>query len=134
MITDPIGDCLTRVRNAIQAGSEECITRYSRINQSVLNILKDEGYLTSVSVLEPKEGSSTKTILVKIRTDRTGKALLKSLKRVSKPGHRVYQKTPKTAAVRSGYGIKILSTSSGLMTDKDATLKAVGVEVIAEFY
>jgi|688.fasta_scaffold1528143_2 small subunit ribosomal protein S8 len=134
MITDPIADCLTRVRNAIQAGNEECITRYSKINQSILDILKSEGYLTSVTVLEPREGQASRSILVRIRTDRSGKALLKNLRRISKPGQRVYQKTPKSQSVRSGYGIKILSTSKGLMTDKDATAKAVGGEVIAEFY
>ena len=134
MITDPIADCLTRVRNAIQAGNEECVTRYSRMNQSILNILRSEGYLTSVTVLEPKEGQASKSILVRIRADRSGKALLKNLRRISKPGQRVYQKTPKAQSVRSGYGIKILSTSKGLMTDKEATAKAVGGEVIAEFY
>ncbi len=134
MITDPIADCLSRVRNAIMGGSDECITLYSKMNESVLNILKNEGYLTSVTVIDNPSGGFGKRIAVRIRTDRSGKALLKNLRRVSKPGSRVYRKTPESATVRSGYGLQILSTSKGIMTDKDAIQKSVGGEVIAEVY
>lgn len=134
MITDSIGDCLTRVRNAIMAGSEECTTRYSKINEQILNLLRDEGYLTSVMIKDDAETKGLKWLAVKIRQDRNGEALLKSLRRVSKPGHRVYRKVPEKALVRSGYGIQILTTSKGLMTDKQAIEKRVGGEVIAEFY
>jgi len=134
MITDPIADCLTRVRNAIGAGLDECTALHSSINEGILNILKKEGYLSNVTVLEDRENPLPKKIQIRIRMDRSGKALLKNIKRISKPGQRVYRKTPDSAKVRSGYGIQILSTSKGLMTDKEAIERRVGGEVIAEFY
>lgn len=122
-VTDPIGDLLTRIRNAQSTRHTSCRAPYSRIKHQLCDILKSEGWLADVQV----EGEDqTKTLHVVFAQDKP--AL--TLRRTSKPGRRVYTGYEDLQPVLSGFGIAILTTSKGLMTDKEARKQKLGGEVL----
>ena len=127
-MTDPIADMLTRVRNANSAHHESVTMPHSKVKEAIAGILKTEGYITGFSVADEAVGKSL-TILLKYGPDR--ERALAGLKRVSKPGLRVYAKSTALPKVLGGLGVAILSTSSGLLTDRQAAKKGVGGEVLA---
>ena len=129
--TDPIADMLTRLRNANQAYHDSTTMPHSKIKVRIAEILKQEGYIESYQVAEPADGEvgETLTITLKYGEDRTRS--LAGLRRISKPGLRVYTKSNDLPKVLGGMGIAIISTSQGLMTDKQAHQKSVGGEVLA---
>ncbi|MGA0163070.1 MAG: 30S ribosomal protein S8 [Bdellovibrionota bacterium] len=131
MLTDPIADCLSRVRNASQAGHSEVKMMYSRMKESVLQILRQEGLVASVDTVQEK---SKKYLIVQLRYSEDLKPMIHRLKRLSRPGQRVYKKTPTRLEARSGLGFQILSTSKGLMTDRQAMEKKLGGELVAEVW
>lgn len=133
MRTDPIADCLSRIRNAGMAGHETVTIPYSKMKESVLNILKDEGYLTFVGRVKA-DASNKEDLKAGIQYNKSGKPVIEYLAKVSKPGQRVYTPAPKKAQVRSGLGLQIISTSRGLMTDRQAINDHVGGEVVAEVW
>lgn len=127
VITDPIADMLTRIRNALTARHPSVEIPASNMKKSIAQILVDEGYITSYEV---KEEGVQGTILVTLKYVGKQKAI-SGLKRISKPGLRVYAKCGEIPKVLNGLGIAILSTSKGVMTDKKARQLNQGGEVLA---
>ena len=125
--TDPIADMLTRIRNANQQKHETVSIPYSDLKNDLANILKDEGFVTDFVVNE--EGNH-KNIVITLKY-KGNERVITGLKRVSKPGLRQYAKVNEIPKVLNGLGIVVLSTSQGLMTDKEARAKNIGGEVLA---
>jgi small subunit ribosomal protein S8 len=130
-MTDPIADMLTRLRNANQAYHDKVSMPYSKIKASIAEVLKTEGYVASWSVEEPKDGSVGKTLVVELKYGPHRERSLAGIRRVSKPGLRVYAKAKEMPRVLGGLGIAIISTSQGLLTDRQARKRNVGGEVLA---
>ena len=126
LLNDPIGDLITRMRNAQHARRDECRAPWSSIKMQLLEVFKKEGYIQDVRI----EGDAPKQEVVVVFVP--GKAL--TLKRVSTPGRRMYQGTTELKPVLQGLGIAVLTTSQGLMTDKDAKAKHIGGEVLCTIY
>jgi small subunit ribosomal protein S8 len=127
-MTDPVADFLTRLRNANSAYHESVSLPYSKLKANIAEILKSEGYVASIKVEDAEVG---KTLSVELKYGPNRERSIAGIKRVSKPGLRVYAKSTELPRVLGGLGIAILSTSSGLLTDKQAAQKGVGGEVIA---
>ena len=125
--TDPIADMLTRIRNANQQKHETVSIPYSNLKNDLANILKNEGFVTDFVVNE--EGNH-KNIVITLKY-KGNERVITGLKRVSKPGLRQYAKVNEIPKVLNGLGIVVLSTSHGLMTDKEARAKNIGGEVLA---
>ena len=127
IMTDPIADMLTRVRNALQARHETVEIPANKEKIAIAEILKEEGYITDFTV----NGDVKKTISVVLKYGPNGEKVINGIKRVSTPGLRVYANAEKLPRVLNGLGIAIISTSHGMMTDKNARNKNVGGEVVA---
>ncbi|MEX2274311.1 MAG: 30S ribosomal protein S8 [Actinomycetota bacterium] len=130
-VSDPVGDMLTRIRNANIAFKEELFLPASKQNEAICNILQEEGYITGFK----REGEGVRQVLrvgLKYGKDRT--RTISGLRRVSKPGRRVYAKHDNLPRVLGGLGVAILSTSQGVMTDRQASRKHIGGEVLAEVW
>ncbi len=127
-INDPIADFLTRIKNAALAGREKVLTPYSRINESLAKILLKEDILEKVEVV--KEGE-IKNLNLTLSAKRV-KSKSVEVKRISKPGRRVYSKVKKIRVLKRGLGIVILSTPQGIMTADEALKKNIGGEVIGK--
>ncbi len=126
-MTDPIADMLTRIRNAVQAKHESVTVPASKEKIEIAKILKNEGYITDYTV----EGDLKKNIVITLKYGKKGEKVISGMKRISKPGLRVYAQADKLPRVFNGLGIAIISTSKGLLTDKDARKANVGGEVVA---
>ncbi len=127
IMTDPIADMLTRIRNALQQEHESVSMPASKEKQAIAKILKDEGFITDYSV----EGDVKKTLTITLKYAEDNKRVISGLRRISKPGLRVYAKVDNLPRVLNGLGIAIISTSNGMMTDRDAKKNHLGGEVIA---
>ena len=127
-MTDPVADFLTRLRNANSAYHETVSLPYSKLKANIAEILKSEGYVASIKVEDAQVG---KTLSVELKYGPNRERSIAGIKRVSKPGLRVYAKSTELPRVIDGLGIAILSTSSGLLTDRQAAKKGVGGEVLA---
>ena len=127
-MTDPIADMLTRLRNANSAYHETVDMPYSKLKSHIAEILQAEGYIASWSVADAEVG---KTLTLDLKFGPNRERSLAGVRRVSKPGLRVYAKSTNLPKVLGGLGVAILSTSSGLLTDKQAAKKGVGGEVLA---
>ena len=130
-MTDPIADMLTRLRNANQAYHDRVTMPYSKIKANIAEVLKAEGYIAAWSVQEPEEGAVGKSLIVDLKYGNSRERSLAGIKRVSKPGLRVYAKAPDLPRVLGGLGVAIISTSQGLLTDRQARKRGVGGEVLA---
>ena len=129
-ITDTIADLLTRIRNASTAKHETVDVPASNMKKAIVQILVDEGYVKSFTVIEDKSNSQG-TIRIVLKYGAGKQPAITGLKRVSKPGLRVYTNVEDMPKVLKGLGIAILSTSKGVMTDKKARVENVGGEVLA---
>ena len=127
-MTDPIADMLTRLRNANSAYHEDVSMPYSKLKSNIAEILKAEGYIADYRVEDAEVG---KSLQLDLKFGPNRERSIAGIKRVSKPGLRVYAKSTALPKVLGGLGIAILSTSSGLLTDKQAAKKGVGGEVLA---
>ena len=127
-MTDPVADFLTRLRNANSAYHETVSLPYSKLKAAIAEILKSEGYIATIKVEDAEVG---KTLTIDLKYGPNRERSIAGIKRVSKPGLRVYAKSTELPRVLGGLGIAILSTSSGLLTDRQAAKKGVGGEVIA---
>lgn len=127
-MTDPVADMLTRLRNANTAMHDEVTLPSSNLKENIAEILEREGFISSWQVEDARVGK-TLTLGLKYGTNR--ERALAGLKRVSKPGLRVYARSTEIPQVHGGLGVAILSTSSGLLTDREAEKKGVGGEVLA---
>jgi small subunit ribosomal protein S8 len=130
-MTDPIADMLTRLRNANQAYHDRVTMPYSKIKANIAEVLKSEGYIANWAVEEPTDGSVGKRLVVELKYGQNRERSLAGIKRVSKPGLRVYAKSDSLPRVLGGLGVAIISTSQGLLTDKQARKRSVGGEVLA---
>jgi small subunit ribosomal protein S8 len=127
-MTDPVADFLTRLRNANSAFHDEINLPYSKLKANIAEILKAEGYIAAINITDAEVG---KNLNIELKYGPNRERSISGIKRVSKPGLRVYAKSTEIPRVLGGLGIAILSTSSGLLTDRQATKKGVGGEVIA---
>ncbi|MFI2754333.1 30S ribosomal protein S8 [Cellulomonas sp. P22] len=127
-MTDPIADLLTRLRNANSAHHDTVTIPYSKLKSHIAEILQAEGYISSWKVEDAPVG---KNLTIELKYGPNRERSLAGIKRVSKPGLRVYAKSTNLPKVLGGLGVAILSTSSGLLTDKQAAKKGVGGEVLA---
>lgn len=127
IMTDPIADMLTRIRNALQQKHESVSMPSSKEKVAIAKILKDEGYITDYAV----EGDGVKKTMTITLKYNNGEKVISGLKRISKPGLRVYAQVEDLPRVLNGLGIAIISTSNGMMTDKNAKKAHLGGEVIA---
>jgi len=131
MMTDPIADMLTRIRNANKAKFEKVEIPSSKIKVSIARILKEEGYIKNFSVVtDNKQG----VLQIVMKYEGKGGAIISEIKRVSKPSCRMYVDKDAVPMIRSGLGLAILSTSKGVMSDKEARRLQVGGEVICTFW
>ena len=130
-MTDPIADMLTRLRNANQAYHDQVSMPYSRIKANVAEVLKAEGYISTWAVEDPAEGAIGKNLVIELKFGPNRERSLAGIRRVSKPGLRVYAKAPELPRVLGGLGVAIISTSQGLLTDRQARKRGVGGEVLA---
>ncbi len=129
-MTDPIADMLTRLRNANQAYHDAVSMPYSKLKQGVAEILQQEGYITSFDVTDAEE-TVGKTLTITLKYGRNRERSIAGVRRISKPGLRVYAKHTGLPKVLGGLGVAIISTSQGLLTDRQANQKGVGGEVLA---
>jgi small subunit ribosomal protein S8 len=127
-MTDPIADMLARLRNANSAYHDQVVMPHSKIKSNIAEILKREGYIASWRQEEAEVGTS---LVMELKYGPSRERSIAGLRRVSKPGLRVYAKSTALPRVLGGLGIAILSTSSGLLTDRQAAQKGVGGEVLA---
>jgi small subunit ribosomal protein S8 len=129
MLTDPVADMLTRIRNANRALHDTTQMPASRLKQEIARLLKDEGYIRDFHV-ERRNGDSYDTLVIELKYGRSRERVITDLKRISKPGRRIYARKDRLPRVLGGMGIAILSTSTGLMTSRTAAEKGVGGEVL----
>ncbi|HEV8024243.1 MAG TPA: 30S ribosomal protein S8 [Candidatus Nanopelagicales bacterium] len=127
-MTDPIADMLARLRNANSAYHDSVIMPHSKIKANIAEILKSEGYIAGYDVADADVG---KTLTLQLKYGPSRERSIAGLRRVSKPGLRVYAKSTALPRVLGGLGVAILSTSGGLLTDRQASKKGVGGEVLA---
>lgn len=130
-MTDPIADMLTRIRNAITVSYETVDIPASRLKVNIAKVLKDEGMIRNYKVLQ---GEPMKNLRIVLKYDEKGRPVITGLKRVSKPGCRTYAGTDSIPQVLNGYGISILSTSKGLMTDREARKQNLGGEILCSVW
>ncbi|MBO4623833.1 MAG: 30S ribosomal protein S8 [Bacilli bacterium] len=128
VMTDPIADMLTRIRNANQKKHESVLIPASKIKLEILNVIAKEGYIGAIEFVEDgKQG----TIKVALKYTDKKERVIKGITRISKPGLRVYAKANEMPKVLNGLGIAVVSTSAGVMTDREARQQHLGGEVIA---
>lgn len=132
MLTDPISDMLTRIRNAVMARHERLTLPSSRLKKAVAEILVNEGYVASVANEPGDDGREHITMVLKYGRDR--QPVIEGIRRVSRPGRRVYVPCKDIHKVRQGLGISVLSTSRGLMSDREARKQGVGGELLCEVW
>ena len=130
-LTDPLGDMLTRIRNAQMRKRTSVQTPGSKLRANVLDVLKSEGYIRGYEVTAEEDGRSTINIELKYYD---GTPVIREIKRVSKPGRRVYSSVTTLPRVRDGLGISILSTSKGVMSEHQARDQNVGGEVLCQVF
>ena len=131
MMTDPIADMLTRIRNAGLARHDRTEVPASRLKEAVAHILKLEGFIADV---RPSEGDGPKKLTIVLKYGRDRQSAIDGIRRVSRPGRRVYVRHDRIPRVLSGLGISILSTSRGLMSDREARRQKIGGELICEVW
>ena len=130
-VTDPIGDMLTRIRNAQQRGKSRVVSPSSRLRERVLEVLQAEGYIRGYAVTQQGNGQAELEVELKYFD---GEPVIREIKRVSKPGRRVYASVTDLPTIYNGLGVAIMSTSKGVMSDTDAREQNVGGEVICTVF
>ncbi len=135
MLTDPIADMLTRIRNANRALHDSASMPTSRVKEEIARILKDEGYIKDFRVVQLTDEQDKelpfRTLVIELKFAKDRRRVITDLKRVSKPGRRVYARKDRLPRVLGGLGTSIMSTSGGIITGRQAAERGVGGEVIA---
>ncbi len=130
-MTDPIADMLTRIRNAITARKAKVMMPSSKLKQRIAEVLKDEGFVGAVSFEDDgKQG----LLSIELRYDNNNHNAIQGIRRVSKPGQRAYARQDQLPRVRSGLGVAILTTSKGVMTEREARKQKLGGELLCEVW
>ncbi len=127
MNADPIADMLTRIRNANKLRYEEVSMPTSKMKEGIAEILKNQGFITSYRI---EENEGKKTLVIVLKYSSSGERVITGLKRISKPGLRIYSEADKIPSVLKGLGIAIVSTPNGLLTDHQARKQHVGGEIL----
>ena len=130
-MSDPLGDMLTRIRNAQMSRHAACVAPSSKLRESVLDVLKREGFIRGFSTEEVRPGIAQLRIELKYNE---GEPVIKEINRVSKPGRRIYSKIKELPRVYAGLGISILSTPRGVLSDAEARAANVGGEVLCRVF
>ena len=131
-MTDPISDLLTRIRNAHLAKHDRLDVPVSRLKLEVCRLLKDEGFIRNYREID--SDGPTKSVRIFLRYSGQGEPAINNVKRISKPGRRVYRRAGEIQPVRNGLGVGIVSTSQGLLTDAQARERKVGGEILCELW
>lgn len=134
MINDPVGDLLARIRNALMRRHPAISVPYSRLKEDIAKLLIEEGYLSSVSVVEDKTVPSLKALQIGLKYDHDKLPIIAGMQRVSRPGQRIYSASDRIANVLSGYGVAVISTSRGLMTGRKARAEKIGGEILFKIW
>ncbi len=130
MFTDPIADMLTRIRNAAAAQKTELVLPFSKFKANLAQLLFKEGFVAGVNEVT----GTHKMLQVNLKYTESGESVIAGIKRVSKPGQRIYLASDKIPRTNSGYGVTVVSTSKGLMTDRQARKSKVGGEVVCQIW
>ena len=130
MYTDPIADMLTRIRNAVSARKAELVLPYSKFKASLAKLLMAEGFISGFTEVPGK----FKMLQLNLKYSSSGEPVIAGIKRVSKPGQRIYLPVEKLPRTNSGFGITVVSTPKGLLTDKQARKNRVGGEVVCQVW
>ncbi len=137
-MTDPIADMLTRIRNASAIRKDEVVLPMSKMKFNIAKILEKEGWVGKVEVVKGAEKKNKTAVFdelkIVLKYDANGKSAITSIKRISKPGGRVYKNKTELPRVLNDLGVAIISTSQGIMTNKEAQKKKIGGEVLCEIY
>lgn len=133
MMTDPIADMLTRIRNAVRVERPVVEMPLSKVKRGVAEVLKREGYIWDYHE-EQIDGQPQKQLLIDLKYGPNGERVIRHIKRVSKPGRRVYSRSQDLKPVLNGLGISIVSTSRGVISDREARQKNLGGEVLCELW
>ncbi|HWB89826.1 MAG TPA: 30S ribosomal protein S8 [Acidimicrobiia bacterium] len=131
MVTDPIADMLTRIRNAVAVGHERVVMPSSKLKVDIAQILVNEGFIDRFQVSDNGHRSDLELVL---RYAERRKPVIIGLKRVSRPGHRVYRGAKELPRVQGGLGVAVVSTSQGLMPDREARKRSLGGEILCEVW
>lgn len=131
MMTDPIADMLTRIRNAVRVEHPHVEMPASKVKQGVADVLKREGYIWDWEVVEAEPANQ---IRLELKYGPNGERVIQTIRRVSKPGRRIYTKSRDLRPVLDGLGISVISTSQGVISDREARQKNVGGEVLCEVW
>ncbi|MBF8254423.1 MAG: ribosomal protein S8 [Deltaproteobacteria bacterium] len=132
-MTDPIADLLTRVRNAARARHQKVAVPWSRLKESIVKILIEEGYLKELKKVKAAQGGGD-DLVIQLKFDRENRPIITGLKRVSSPGRRVYVGAKGLTPVRKGLGIHVLSTPKGILVDREAQKAKVGGELLCSVW
>jgi small subunit ribosomal protein S8 len=130
-MTDPIADLLTRIKNGLRVKKKQVSAPYSKIKVGILKILKEKNLIQGFKV---QENGIKKNLVIYLKYDDDGESFIENLKRVSKPGRRIYASYKDLKPLRGGFAFRIISTSRGLMTDEEARKRKLGGEIICEVY
>jgi small subunit ribosomal protein S8 len=131
MLSDPIADMLTRIRNAVSVERPHVDIPLSKVKRGLADVLKREGYIWDWQVVE---GEPVHQLRLELKYGPNGEHVIQSIKRVSKPGRRVYRGSSELRPILNGMGITVLSTSSGVVSDREARQKKLGGEVLCEVW
>ena len=131
MLTDPIADMLTRIRNAVVVKRPHVDVPASKLKRGLAEVLKREGYIWDCQEVE---GEPSSQLRIELKYGANGEDVIQNIKRVSTPGRRVYRKAKEMKPILGGMGITIVSTSSGIYSDREARQKNIGGEVLCEIY
>lgn len=129
-IIDPVADMIVRIKNANSRKHKTVLMPHSKLKMEILAIIKKEGYISEFKIVENEQNKVKKEILVTLKY-KGNERVITDIKRVSKPGLRIYTSVTSIPSVQSGFGVAIISTSKGLLTDKEARKENVGGEVLA---
>ena len=130
MYTDPIADMLTRIRNACQARKSELVLPYSKFKENLAQLLFKEGFVSGVAKLNGKHAN----LQISLKYGPAGEPVIGGIKRISKPGQRIYLPADKLPRTNSGFGVTVVSTSKGLLTDNQARKEKIGGEVVCQVW
>lgn len=133
MMTDPIADMLTRIRNAVRIERPQVEMPVSKVKKGVADVLKREGYIWDWSEVA-EEGAPVHTLRLDLKYGPNGERLIRNIKRVSKPGRRVYSRAKDLRPILQGLGISVVSTSRGVISDREARQRNLGGEVLCEIW
>ena len=133
MMTDPIADMLTRIRNAVRIERPQVLMPTSKVKRGISEVLKREGYIWDWAEVQD-EAEPAKQLKIELKYGPNGERLIQSIRRVSKPGRRIYRGSTDLRPVLNGLGISIISTSRGVISDREARQRKLGGEVLCELW